>query len=133
MLIYSHHVVESNHYTSIATHMFHVQFLVLVTVAKVTQHGVGNIQCFCLIQRIVVTWQNVWMKMVFVIDHNIHKERDYAWMNCPCIFREMFIQDLGCLVCLCQFFLTEISGSSWTRHFPVLKFTRGQGLKYLAF
>ncbi len=25
-------------------------------------HGVGNIQCFCLIKRIVVSWGNVWMK-----------------------------------------------------------------------
>ena len=85
MLMYSQHVVEANYYTSIATHIFHVQFLVLVTVAKVTQHGVGNIQCFCLIQRIVGNWRNIWMKMIFVINHNVCKERDCAWMNCPCI------------------------------------------------
>jgi hypothetical protein len=52
--MYCHHVVEANYYTSIVTHIFHVQFLVLLTMAKVTQHGVGNIQCFCHIQRIVV-------------------------------------------------------------------------------
>jgi hypothetical protein len=34
MLIYSHHVVEANYYTSIVILFFHVQFLVLVTVAK---------------------------------------------------------------------------------------------------
>jgi hypothetical protein len=56
MLLYSHHVVEANYYTSILTHIFHVGFLVLITMAKVTQHGVGNIQCFCLIQRIVVNY-----------------------------------------------------------------------------
>ncbi len=78
MLIYSHHVVEANYYTSIITHIFHVQFLVLNTVAKVTQHGVGNIQCFCLIQRIVVYWHNVWMNMIFAINHTVWKERDYA-------------------------------------------------------
>jgi hypothetical protein len=85
MLMYSHHVVEANYYTSIVTHIFNVGFLVLVTVAKVIQHGVGNIQCFCLIQRIVVNWCNVWMKMIFAINHYVCKERDYAWMNCPCI------------------------------------------------
>jgi hypothetical protein len=57
MLICPHHVIESNYYTSIVTHMFHVQFLVIVTMAKITQHGVGNIQCFCLIQNIVVNWR----------------------------------------------------------------------------
>jgi hypothetical protein len=30
-------------------------------------------------------------------------------------------------------FFMEISGSSWTHHFPVLKFTQGRGLKYIAF
>jgi hypothetical protein len=101
MLLHSHHVVDANYYTSIVTHIFHVRFLVLVTVAKVTQHGVGNIQCFCLIQRIVFNWCNIRMKMIFVINHNVCKERDYAWMNCPCILVEIFIQDLGCHMCLC--------------------------------
>ncbi len=34
---------------------FHVRFLVFVTMAKVTQHGVGNIQCIYLIQRVWLT------------------------------------------------------------------------------
>ncbi len=103
MLIYSHNVDEANYYTSIVTHIFHVKFLVLVTMAKVTQHGVGNIQCFHLIQRILVTWRNVWMKMIFLINHNVCKERVYAWMNCPCILWDFFIQEFGCLMCLCQY------------------------------
>jgi hypothetical protein len=55
MLICSHHVIEFNYYISIVTHLFRVRFLVLVTVAKVTQHGVGNIQCICLIQKMWLT------------------------------------------------------------------------------
>ncbi len=42
---------------------------------------------------------------VFVCNHHVHKERNYAWMNCPCILWKIFIQDLGCLMCLCHFFL----------------------------
>jgi hypothetical protein len=52
--MYSHHFVEANYYTGIITHIFNVRFLVLVTVEKVIQHGVNNIQCLCFIQRIVV-------------------------------------------------------------------------------
>ncbi len=33
---------------------------VFVTVAEVTQHGVGNIHCFCLFQRNVVNWGSAW-------------------------------------------------------------------------